>query len=256
MTKEVAELLKQLQATGQYGILFTILALLAIVATAVWVVWLQRQTIAKLAHFSRENEIRIKEVESLIKAADAARTESRESQKIEQGLLKDQLDTVLKVNDGLRLDLIRVKQKQDSLRDTVKEGISVGLQEIREQLYEISVKEILTQVPHKFREDLEGELSTSAERIVIGIISKLKESPVEIVGESAVVAVAEKAARATMSQWHHRFEEWDRVLQELIRLRPEEWARRYGIPLRYGMDSEEALDAIAQRIAYHLRRYR
>src|SRR5262249_13903178 len=156
------------------------------------------------------------------KAADAARAESRESQKIEQdvlrdqqNLLKDQLDAVLKVNDGLRVDLVRVKQKQDGIRDTVKESISVGLQEIREQLYEISVKEIVDHVPHKFREDLEAELSAAAERIMNDLISKLRDSPGELVDADAITAVAEKAVRVALAQWPNPFQELDYRLREL-----------------------------------------
>src|SRR4051794_7526982 len=138
MTDEFAKILKELRTSGQTGFFVLLIALLAIIVAAVWLIWLQRESIKKLNLLSKESELRIKEIDVSIKAADAARSESRESQKIEQNLLKDQLDSVLRVNDGFRQDLQRLNQKQDDLKNNVHQSIEIGLREIKERLYDVS----------------------------------------------------------------------------------------------------------------------
>jgi len=134
VTEEVAKILKELHSTGQIGFFVLLVALLAVVAAAAWLIWLQRESIRKLNLLSKESELRIKEIDTSIKAADSARLESRESQKIDQGLLKDQLDAVLRVNEGFRQDIQRLNQKQDDLKKNVRESIDIGLREIKARI--------------------------------------------------------------------------------------------------------------------------
>jgi len=200
MTEEVAKILRELHSTGQNGIFIIVIISLAVIAAAIWLIWLQRQMIKKLNLLSKESDQRIKEVEATIKAADSTRNESRESQKISQGLLKDQLDTVLKVNEGFRQDIQRLNQKQDDLRENVRKSIDIGLKEIREKLYEISVKEIVSEIPASFRQDLESELTESSERILHNMIQKFKNAPEEMVDIDAVQIIAEKTGRAMLER--------------------------------------------------------
>jgi hypothetical protein len=253
MTEELAKILRELHSTGQTGSFIIFVILLAFVVAAIWVIWLQRQTIQKLNILFEESNLRIKEVEATIKAADAARAESRESQKIEQGLLKDQLDAVLKVNEGFRQDIQCLNQKQDDLRENVRKSIDIGLQEIREKLYEISVKEIVSEIPASFRQELEGELTETSERILCNMMKKFKQAPEQLVDLEAVKIVVERTGRALIERWDAFIRNCDFHLQKFQHIPPQEWegyARFLGIPLPWYMN-EEILDPLARKIANH-----
>jgi hypothetical protein len=146
-----------------------------------------------------------------MKAADAVRNESRESQKIQQTLVKDQVETLLKVNDGFRQDIVRLNAKQDGLRDSVKGVIKVGLQEIKEQMYTVSIKEILNEIPRTFRTDLEAELSLAIERTIQNVVEKLKSSSVDSISDEAMFAFASRAsdvvARRLEDKLRRRFDD-------------------------------------------------
>lgn len=261
LTKEAVELLKQLQTAGQTGFIVLLVVMIATVITAVWLVTLQRQTIKKLNLFSKESEQRIREIDTAVKAADSARLESRENQKLEQTLLKDQLEAVLKVNDGFRQDIQRLNQKQDDLRKSVRETLDIGLQQIKEKLYEVSVKEILTEIPATFRADLETELTGTAERVMKNVVSKLKESPDDLIDVDAIQLVAEKTGEALLRRWEHYLNEWTYRLRDMRGMSPHEWeeyARRHrlppglpGLPLW----DDRTIEMLAERIAHHLRRW-
>lgn len=221
---------------------------------------LQRQTIKQINQISGESDKRFDEIEVLRKAAADFRDESLEAQKAGQSLLKDQLETVLKVNEGFRKDLDRVIDKQDSLRDNIKSSIDIGLQEIREKLYEVSVKEIVSEIPSSFRSDLEKELSEASERIVRRMLSRLKNSPSELVEVDAVREIVERASQEMMHGWRRFQDEWHYHLRELRDIPPEHWeryARDHGIPFPMGMHFDERyIDFLAERIAYNLERRR
>jgi hypothetical protein len=282
MIATIAKILSDLYSTGQLGLLILFVVLFIVGGSAIWLIVLQRQAIKTMTLLSQEHkqrveeintviktsEQRIREIDTFIKAADSVRQESRESQRQEQTLLKDQLDAVLRVNEGFRQDIQRLNQKQEDLRENIRETIMIGLQEIREKLYEVTVKEILDKIPPSFRHDLECELKETSENILQNIVHKLQQSPTEFIDLNAIQVVVERTALELLEKWNHLFEGdgldylaariafYGGRLDRIPSGYPlEAYASGIGYPLRSidpSNDRDRALEFLAKRIVVHL----
>jgi hypothetical protein len=75
---------------------------------------------------------------------DSGNIKSREL--VQKGL-ETQHSVVIATNQELRGELQRIKQSQDALKQSVKDMIDAGLEDIKSRLGQISVTEILGEVP-------------------------------------------------------------------------------------------------------------
>lgn len=170
MTQEAIDLLKNLQSSGNTGLAVLIGTLTLVVLAGGWLIWIQ--------HFaSRRFDFTIKSIEAQIKSADAARQDSRAAQELSHKTLLDQFSVVLQTNQNLRSEIERIEKKQEGLKDSVRNMISVGLEDIKNRIGEISVSELIEQIPQKFRQDLEGELTETADRVMRNLGERIKSLP-------------------------------------------------------------------------------
>jgi hypothetical protein len=72
----------------------------------------------------------------------------------------------------------RIREQQKGLKDSLNKTITAGLEDIRDRLTQISVKEIIAQVPETFRQDLESEFSASLQTAINRINNQLQEKDV------------------------------------------------------------------------------
>jgi hypothetical protein len=125
-----------------------IVALVVVVTAGGWLIWIQQQAMKRF-------EITAKAIENQLKAADAIRQESRaaietqikgadtireESRKAQETAHKDLMDRFTVVQSELQ----RLQSKQESLKESVKNAISVGLKDIQERLTSFKLSEIVT----------------------------------------------------------------------------------------------------------------
>lgn len=185
MSEELINMLKELRAAGQTGMVILIVGLIIIILSTLWMIWLQRQSINRF-------EFLLKSVDTQIKAADSIRAESRASQEISMTILKDQLDAVIKTNEELRKEIERIDAKQEGLKESVKAAISTGLEEVKDRLNKITVTEFLNEIPEKFRSDLEAEIVTASERIMRDFIKNINEMPDVKLNEETVKIIVER----------------------------------------------------------------
>jgi len=123
-------------------------ALVVVVTAGGWLIWIQQQAMKRF-------EITAKAIENQLKAADAIRQESRaaietqikgadtireESRKAQETAHKDLMDRFTVVQSELQ----RLQSKQESLKESVKNAISVGLKDIQERLTSFKLSEIVT----------------------------------------------------------------------------------------------------------------
>lgn len=219
LTNATVEVLGQLHTAAQPGFIIQSFAMLAIVVTAVWLVRLQRDAVRG-----------VKELDAMVKAAERARLESRENREHEQALLMNQLETVLKVNDEFQLHIQLLNEKQDTFQRSMRDSLNGGLKEIKEKLYDVSVKEILAKIPALFRADLETELTSSSHRTVQSIARQLREVPDELIDVDAIERVAEKTSDVLVQKLQER---WDGS---------------------YPFSDDLVVEQLAQQLALHLSR--
>jgi hypothetical protein len=125
-----------------------IVALVVVVTAGGWLIWIQQQAMKRF-------EITAKAIENQLKAADAIRQESRaaietqikgpdtireESRKAQETAHKDLMDRFTVVQSELQ----RLQSKQENLKESVKNAISVGLKDIQERLTSFKLSEIVT----------------------------------------------------------------------------------------------------------------
>jgi chromosome segregation ATPase len=125
-----------------------IVALVVVVTAGGWLIWIQQRAMKRF-------EITAKAIENQLKAADAIRQESRaaietqikgadtireESRKAQETAHKDLMDRFTVVQSELQ----RLQSKQESLKESVKNAISVGLKDIQERLTSFKLSEIVT----------------------------------------------------------------------------------------------------------------
>jgi hypothetical protein len=210
MSEELlAKILKTVEENQAAGNKWTVIVLLALIITsmsAVWVVWLQRQVMKKYDLI----EAQIKAIDPQIKAADSLRLESRSSQDQGQKLIMDQLNAVIQRGEFLQKEIERLEKKQDGLKQSVKNAIDVGLEDIKLRLTNISVSEFLNEIPPKFRSDLETEITTASNRVAQDFIQKVRELPEIKVDDKVVKSVTdrmEKVVRDVVGNYEpYRFE--------------------------------------------------
>ena len=105
------------------------MALVVVVTAGGWLIWIQQQAMKRF-------EITAKAIENQLKAADAIRQESRAA-----------IETQIKGADRFTVvqsELQRLQSKQESLKESVKNAISVGLKDIQERLTSFKLSEIVT----------------------------------------------------------------------------------------------------------------
>ena len=248
VTQEIAKILKELYTTGQFASFFLISSLILIVLITIWIIWFQRQIIKKLNLLSNSNNQRIKTVEALMKATS-------ESQKMAHSSMKDQFDIVVRTNDELRKEIGRVDEKQEDFEKKVKESISIGFRDVKARLNQISVSELLNEIPEKFRKDLEKEINTTSERVIQHLTHRLKQAPDEMIDEKALLIVVEKTVHAVFHENMFPLnrkarEEFDYYMDRSGRI-PPEFYTKYGFPPLNIFD-EEMLVKLAKYIAYHI----
>jgi hypothetical protein len=147
------QFLRDLLASGQAG--FVIIVLLIFIGGAIFVIWSQRQSLAR--------------IELNMKSADTARQQL-------QNTIEKQYDFVVRTNDELRKELERYKSDQTKFESDVRKALVVGFDEIKASLANVTVSEIINQIPEKFKKDLEIETTQATEHAIQSLIERLKES--------------------------------------------------------------------------------
>jgi hypothetical protein len=102
-------------------------------------------------NFSQNN---IKAIEARIKAEEYG-LKSRES--VEKSV-QDGFSVIKQTNDDLRAELGRIKDQQKDLSESVNKAISIGLSDIRNRLEDISVSNVLEEIPGEFKDTLRDEI--------------------------------------------------------------------------------------------------
>jgi len=245
MTEEVTKFLKALNDAGQTGTIVLIIILCVLVIAGLWMFFLQKRMISLTIDAQ-------KVIDSKIKAADALREESRKNQEFASQDISSRIDSLININDELRKEIDRLAKQQKSLADSqsafrqsVKDSISVGLEDIKERLTSVKVTEILDQIPENFRNDLQNSLVDVSKQVIQDTVTRLKETPADIIDYNSLSReihhVIAKAMEDFSFPWMHPDfrEDW--------RYRSD----NYG----YREYQERYFDFLAERIAYHLRRY-
>ncbi len=245
MSEEIAKLIKELHQAGQTGliVLFVILAVLLI--AGVWMYILQRRTINMLVEAQSV-------IDAKIKAADSLREESRKSQEMSSSDLSGRIDGLATINDDLRKEVERLsgqqqamRQSQNDFKQSVKESIKIGLQEIKSQLADVKLTELLDEVPESFRNDLQQQITETSRAVIEDVIHRLKESPTELIEISEINRDLRHAI--------------DRVIRDNVPMPPQYWDRDYLDRDEWrhcwGRYHEDYANFLAERIAHHLRRH-
>jgi hypothetical protein len=125
VTNETLSLLRSLKDSGRTGTYILAVALIVVVGTAAWMIFLQRQSLTKFAQLSQAQDSQLKVIETTIR-----------SQEFVQRGLETQHSVVKATNEELRAELQRIKQSQDALKQSVKDTIDAGLDDITKRLEE------------------------------------------------------------------------------------------------------------------------
>jgi len=244
------QFLRDLLASGQVGLV--IIVLLVFIGGAIFVIWTQRQALAR--------------IELNMKSADTARQQL-------QAAIEKQYEFVVKTNDELRKELDRYKSDQAKFESDVRKALSVGFDEVKASLANVTVSEIINQIPEKLRKELENETAQASERAIQNLIKRLKESEMlemelfhnkleRIVGE-----VSEQAIHRIIDEISRDFPDsrLEHMLSQAIYHALHEFFERsyYDHPERYPYPpydrrivfmpmNEPAIDFLARRIAERL----
>jgi len=147
------QFLRDLLASGQAG--FVIIILLILIGIGMFIIWSQRQSLMR--------------IELNMKAADTARQQL-------QNTIEKQYEIVVKTNDELRKELERYKSDQVKFESDVRKALTIGFDELKTSLTDITISDIVGQIPEKLRDELELEISQAAERAITNLTKRLKES--------------------------------------------------------------------------------
>jgi len=184
---DAIQFLRDLLSSGQLGVI--IIGLIIIIGGALWVVWIQRQMMARF-------DIHMKAVELNMKAADSAREASKAAQdEFKEGMQKH-LDIVIKTNDELRKELERLQSNQTKFESEIKTAISIGLDELKVSLSRTTVSEIVGKVPEQFKQDLEKEINQAADRAFRDVMQRLKTADSEGNNELLNLVIEPSVAKA------------------------------------------------------------
>jgi len=234
------QFLRDLLASGQAGLV--IFALLVFIGGAIFIIWSQKQALAR--------------IELNMKSADTARQQL-------QTTIEKQYEFVVKTNDELRKELDRYKNDQTKFESDVRKALAVGFDEVKASLANITVSEIINQIPEKFKKDLENETSQATESAIQSLIKRLKESDTienELFNnkelEKMIREVSERAIRRTIDELNiDSFDpRWRHMLSEAIYEGLQEFFHRhYDYERSFFPMNERALDFLAERIAARLR---
>lgn len=239
MTDEAAKLLRELHTSGQTGLAILIVILVVLVLAGAWMFFLQRRFIALTVDTH-------KIIDSKIKAADALREESRKSQEYSSSDIVSRINSLGSINDELRKEIERLSAQQKSLADSqsafrqsVKDSIAIGLQDIKERMSSVTVNEILTQIPTAFKDDLQVTVVEATRQVVAEATKLLQRAPSELIDLDGLTRELEK-------RLHY-------LLREMLPpwLDPRDWRER-----EYYEKYDKHLDELARRMAYHLTRHR
>jgi hypothetical protein len=158
---EVAKLLRELLASGQFGII--IIALIIVIGAAVLAIYLQRQTLSQIKSLLNAANLNMQ-------AADRVRAETKAAQDEQRERWQSQYDVVRNTNEELRKELERlskelerIRSDQQKLEDNVKESIRLGFNQMKSYVNQRTVREIIEQVPESFRADLIKETERAVE---------------------------------------------------------------------------------------------
>jgi hypothetical protein len=127
----------------------------------------------------------------------------------------------------------RLEQKQDGLKDSIKNAITIGLEEIKGRVSSISLTDIVDQIPVNFRADLERELQGASDRAVGYLATKFRELP------AGTINISEEIRDALLDH-----------VDEAVSQAAKRFARH-----PFGVD-DQAVEYLAKRIAYHLHYHR
>lgn len=161
ISSELLHTLEAIRASGQTGIYLLVIAIAAIATIAVVLVVLQRQFMQTIDH--------------QLKAQEQVNKAQKDLFDTQKGLF----DVFKTANDELRNELKRVQERQDGLRDSLKNTITAGLKDIQSRLAEITFKELVEEVPASFRQDLERTLNEAGDQLLARINSTINMNDVQ-----------------------------------------------------------------------------
>lgn len=198
---DLAHAIDQLRAAGQTGfwIIALVLIAAAVLLTAAFLI--QRVVISRHEQILKSIETNIKSTESNIKTVEAniksveTTIKERElgvKERDELRAIFNQQFTVVKdTNEELRSEMSRLRDQQKGIKDSINHTITEGLRDIRERISQTSVKEIVSQIPDSFRQELANEfqnaLHASSEKLRVQLEGPVFESHInaaikEIIG--------------------------------------------------------------------------
>jgi low affinity Fe/Cu permease len=177
MLKEYADLLHELRAMGQIGAIVLIILLSLVVIACLWMLFLQKRFI----NLTSEAQ---KFIDGKMRAADMLREEDRRNQEVSINDVRSRIDSLAKINDELRKEIDRLAKQQKGLADSqaafrqsVKDSITLGLDDINERLTSVTLTEIADQIPPNFKAELQRNLIDVSKQVAADTIARLKNSP-------------------------------------------------------------------------------
>lgn len=175
---EITATLAALKSAGEMGFWIIAVCLLVVILVAVVVLINQWIVINRFKLTAKSTEEKLKGVDIQLKSIDT-RIKERELGVKERdelrGIFSQQFSIVKETNSELRIELTRLSGRQDKFEDSVRQSITVGLQDIKNRLTQISVKEIMAQVPEDFRKDIEAEFYKSLKDAVERMNGRLND---------------------------------------------------------------------------------
>ena len=239
MAQEVTKLLQELQRNGQTGLMILLLILVVLVVAGLWMYILQKRFIALAVETQ-------KLIDAKVGAADSLREESRKSQEFSAADISQRIVALTTINDELRKEVERLAVQQKTLaesqaafRQSVKDSITVGLEDIRDRMASVSVTQILEQIPEVFKEDLQSTLLEATRKVIAETTEMLRRSPSDIINIEELASQIQYRLRQVMEEFPLPWMPGD----------PRDWRHR-----DYREYYERHIDMLAERIAYHMRR--
>jgi hypothetical protein len=238
MTDEAAKLLRELHASGQTGLAILIVILAVLILAGIGVFLLQRRFITLTVEAQ-------KVIDAKMRAADTMREESRKSQEFYAADVIARINALSTINDELRKEIERLSVQQKGLRDSqaafrmsVKDSISIGLQDIKDRMTSLTVNEILSQIPDAFKDDLQLTVADATKQVVADVTNILQKSPSDLIDYEAITRELEGRLR--------------KVLQNIRLPYPDPI---HGWNGEYNQFWDQYAEQLAFRVARHLRRY-
>jgi hypothetical protein len=185
---ELSATLAALRSAGETGFWILAISLLIVIALVAIALVYQRMVIGRFQAASRATEETFKGVDAQLKTVDAQlKTIDTSLKERELGvkerdelrnIFSQQLSIFKETNTELRTEMSRIREQQKGLKESLNKTITAGLEDIRDRMTQISVKEIIAQVPETFRQDLEAEFSASLQAAITRINTQLQEKDV------------------------------------------------------------------------------